>query len=97
MTAKKFLKGRIALALDVAGVSRSRPAVHSRPWMTRRDNPPTAACPRCGSAFTCGMTAGQAVCWCAKLPAILPPEPRLGRCFCPDCLRLLARSDHLPD
>lgn len=62
----------------------------------RRDNPPTAAaCPRCGIAFTCGMKAGQALCWCAELPPILPPEPLLGRCFCPDCLRLLAHSETL--
>ncbi|MBI5862182.1 MAG: cysteine-rich CWC family protein [Rhodocyclales bacterium] len=52
----------------------------------------TSCCPRCGVAFTCGMTAGHAVCWCARLPSIQPPEPLLGRCFCPDCLRLLADS-----
>ncbi|MDO8348183.1 MAG: cysteine-rich CWC family protein [Rugosibacter sp.] len=47
----------------------------------------TACCPRCGVAFTCGMTAGHTTCWCAGLPALPPPEPLLGRCFCPDCLQ----------
>lgn len=64
----------------------------------RRDNPPPpATCPRCGIAFSCGMASGQAVCWCAGRPAIRPPEPLLGRCFCPGCLHLLAASSHPPD
>lgn len=56
----------------------------------------TNRCPECGSAFVCGMEAGAAECWCAKLPPLLP-VPALGAkavdasgakvcCLCPVCL-----------
>jgi hypothetical protein len=54
-------------------------------------------CPECGSAFVCGMDAGLAECWCARLPPLLPvpaaaPAPletsdaKTG-CLCPICLQ----------
>lgn len=55
--------------------------------------PTNSACPRCGSAFRCGMTGGDAQCWCAGLPALpslaLPPAGTAASCYCPDCLRAL--------
>ncbi|MEK6243645.1 MAG: cysteine-rich CWC family protein [Pseudomonadota bacterium] len=43
-------------------------------------------CARCGTAFVCGMKAGQARCWCADLP---PLEPLPGRgCLCRACLEI---------
>lgn len=61
-------------------------------------------CPRCGTVFECGMTAGKEPCWCAALPS-LPPDAYLpnrddaaaSRCFCPYCLRaLLAANEAAP-
>lgn len=56
----------------------------------------TNLCPQCGSAFVCGMEAGEAECWCAKLPLLLP-VPALAAapvdadakvcCLCPGCLQ----------
>ena len=48
-------------------------------------------CPRCGTAFTCGMRAGAEVCWCAAFPpAFVVPAvetvPDTGACYCPACL-----------
>jgi hypothetical protein len=40
-------------------------------------------CPECGVVFTCG--APNTSCWCAKYPAVLPPDPT-ATCLCPDCL-----------
>ncbi|MBI5923123.1 MAG: cysteine-rich CWC family protein [Betaproteobacteria bacterium] len=48
-------------------------------------------CPRCGKAFTCGMNAGQASCWCAELPPLAIPESGSG-CYCPECLRQLVAA-----
>jgi len=45
----------------------------------------TDRCARCGAPFECGMQAGLAECWCAKLPAIGPLDAAAG-CYCPRCL-----------
>jgi hypothetical protein len=34
--------------------------------------PNTSVCPRCGAGLRCGMLAGDAECWCVKLPNIMP-------------------------
>lgn len=52
----------------------------------------TNVCPQCGARFRCGMEGGDAECWCASLPALMPlPEPAdaaaAASCLCPDCLR----------
>lgn len=51
--------------------------------------PATNACPRCGKPFTCGMAAGEAVCWCVAHPPLFA-VPTAGAadaaCYCPDCL-----------
>jgi ribosomal protein L34E len=51
----------------------------------------TNRCPACGAAFTCGMNAGLAECWCASLPPALDvpaiPAGDVGACYCPDCLK----------
>lgn len=50
-------------------------------------------CPQCGASFRCGMEAGDAECWCARLPALPLPEPAPGAeagaasCLCPDCMQ----------
>jgi hypothetical protein len=43
-------------------------------------------CPQCGTAFVCGMAAGEQKCWCADLPP-LPIDPSLSACLCPTCLK----------
>ena len=43
-------------------------------------------CPLCGARFRCGMTSGQAVCWCMELPVACGLPETEGRCICPDCL-----------
>ena len=44
-------------------------------------NETTNVCPRCGAAFTCGMRAGEAECWCAALPAAFAvPAEGAGEC-----------------
>ncbi|MDZ4255015.1 MAG: cysteine-rich CWC family protein [Sulfuritalea sp.] len=53
---------------------------------------PTSVCAQCGAQFRCGMEAGDAQCWCASLPPLLPlPAPVEGAapatCLCPACLR----------
>ena len=49
----------------------------------------TPACPRCGAGLRCGMLAGDAGCWCAQLPRVMPvPAAQKGAaCFCPACLK----------
>jgi uncharacterized protein (TIGR00290 family) len=42
-------------------------------------------CARCGAPFECGMRAGLAECWCAKLPPVAPHDAAAG-CYCPRCL-----------
>ncbi|NMG70057.1 hypothetical protein DNK49_01505 [Azoarcus communis] len=50
-------------------------------------------CPRCGASFSCGMRAGDKVCWCAAYPpAFAVPDAGAG-CFCPTCLaELIAQA-----
>jgi hypothetical protein len=43
-----------------------------------------SCCARCGAAFACGMKSGEAECWCASLPPLVP-EPGRG-CLCRACL-----------
>jgi hypothetical protein len=50
---------------------------------------PNIKCSQCGTAFTCGATAGEKTCWCASLPHVLP-VPKEGEargCLCPTCLQ----------
>lgn len=51
----------------------------------------TDACARCGAPFQCGMQAGLAECWCAKLPPVAPPDATAG-CYCPRCLAEVSRG-----
>ncbi|MBN9429431.1 MAG: cysteine-rich CWC family protein [Burkholderiales bacterium] len=51
-------------------------------------------CPRCGSAFACGMNTGN--CWCAQLPPLAQAAGAAAElvrlpasCLCPACLRAL--------
>lgn len=59
-------------------------------------------CPRCGTAFECGMADAAASgepCWCTRLPS-LPSNaywptgdaPANSQCFCPHCLQALATA-----
>ncbi|MDK9713060.1 MAG: cysteine-rich CWC family protein [Sulfuritalea sp.] len=53
---------------------------------------PTNVCPQCGAQFRCGMEGGDATCWCASLPPLLPVPPKsagivpAASCLCPACL-----------
>lgn len=55
----------------------------------------TSVCPRCGAGLRCGMVAGDAECWCVKLPHVMPvpsertpqPEGSALSCFCLACLK----------
>ncbi|PKO83448.1 MAG: hypothetical protein CVU17_08200 [Betaproteobacteria bacterium HGW-Betaproteobacteria-11] len=58
----------------------------------RGRSPASAACPRCGAAFHCGVVDSTTPCWCTALPPVAPPEPQRAGCFCPDCLRQLPGS-----
>jgi len=57
--------------------------------------PDTSVCPRCGAGLRCGMVAGDAECWCAQLPLVMPvpspagvlPDNSAASCFCPACLK----------
>lgn len=66
--------------------------------MTTTDlNAHTSVCPRCGAGLRCGNIAGDAQCWCAQLPnilpvpaaasAALPADASAASCFCPACLQ----------
>lgn len=46
-------------------------------------------CPRCGATFTCGMLAGEPVCWCAALPPLASVPQQGAGCYCPACLKAL--------
>ncbi|MDB5743374.1 MAG: hypothetical protein JWR68_1689 [Polaromonas sp.] len=51
----------------------------------------TSVCPGCGAGLRCGMAAGDAGCWCARLPPVmpvpaLPAEALAAACFCQACL-----------
>ncbi|MBC7444847.1 MAG: cysteine-rich CWC family protein [Polaromonas sp.] len=66
--------------------------------------PDTAVCPRCGADLRCGMAAGDAECWCARLPQVMPvpsapPRQALlqssaASCFCPACLKQITDERH---
>ncbi|MDD2989200.1 MAG: cysteine-rich CWC family protein [Zoogloea sp.] len=63
----------------------------------RKDEAGRNICPACGAAFTCGMEAGLAECWCASLPPVLAvPEAHAGQCYCPACLRQRIESALTP-
>lgn len=47
---------------------------------------PVNSCPRCGRLFTCGMAAGEDVCWCVAHPPIFAVPGADAACYCPDCL-----------
>ncbi|MBL8162196.1 MAG: cysteine-rich CWC family protein [Anaerolineae bacterium] len=50
-------------------------------------------CPRCGSAFTCGLQAKEATCWCSAYPHVITAgkASRKG-CYCPNCLGEIVKS-----
>ena len=53
---------------------------------------PTSVCAQCGAEFRCGMEGGDAECWCASLPPLLPVPPAesviaAASCLCPACLQ----------
>ncbi|WP_094777768.1 cysteine-rich CWC family protein [Paraburkholderia ribeironis] len=56
----------------------------------------SARCPRCGSAFDCGMRTQPCDCWCRAMPSL--PADRLDparACLCPECLAAeIARAAH---
>ncbi len=64
---------------------------------------PTQLCERCGAAMRCGLTAGDAACWCASLPVVdgarlrRPDGGAWGACLCPACLGALATGTNDPD
>ena len=63
--------------------------------MNSSEAAPGDVCPRCGTRFSCGMAAGQEVCWCVAHPPIFA-VPGAGAadaaCYCPACLaELVAR------
>lgn len=58
---------------------------------------PGNVCPRCGAVFSCGMRAGEDVCWCVAFPpafAVPAAEtvPDTGACYCPACLAELVAA-----
>lgn len=52
-----------------------------------------SVCPQCGATFRCGMEAGDAECWCARLPPLPLPVADPARpaaeasCLCPQCMQ----------
>jgi hypothetical protein len=58
----------------------------------------SSVCSGCGAAFRCGMTAGDAQCWCYSLPHIVPlptANAAAASCLCPACLQaLMDKSEH---
>ncbi|MEM9953412.1 MAG: cysteine-rich CWC family protein [Chloroflexota bacterium] len=57
--------------------------------MTAQQNA-NVVCPRCKSAFSCGITAGDETCWCFYYPRMKPvpvadTSTECG-CLCPNCL-----------
>jgi len=54
---------------------------------------PNQTCSQCGAEFTCGVTAGEATCWCFDMPNIIPldsigtDDDTQAGCLCPDCLQ----------
>lgn len=49
-------------------------------------------CLRCGAAFTCGMQAGEPVCWCAALPPLSTVPDEGAQCYCPACLKAMLEA-----
>lgn len=49
--------------------------------------PGSRKCPRCGTAFTCGVQAGQATCWCFDLPHVMKMDDAGEGCLCLNCLK----------
>ena len=45
----------------------------------------TKHCSVCQKEFVCGARQGEAKCWCASLPVVMPAEFDQD-CRCPDCL-----------
>jgi hypothetical protein len=52
------------------------------------------ACPGCGGPVACGMTNGEAKCWCTELPPALPVPANDGGvlCYCRSCLEKLSAA-----
>lgn len=59
----------------------------------------TSVCPRCKSAFSCGVALQN--CWCSEVE--LSEETRAAlrvsyeKCLCPDCLASLSAADKIQD
>ena len=51
----------------------------------------SSECSACGAAFECGNERGEAHCWCAELPRILPLDGD-APCLCPVCLKSRVRE-----
>ena len=47
---------------------------------------PASQCPRCGASFVCEYACGNASCWCAALPRVMPIDGEPGGCLCASCL-----------
>ena len=66
--------------------------------------PDTSVCPRCGAGLRCAMVAGEAECWCAQMPLVMPtpeasveptlPDGSAAACFCFECLRKIIDEHH---
>ena len=56
--------------------------------------PETDRCPRCDSAFGCGIATGN--CWCAGVTLSPERQAQLAAgydgCLCPSCLRELSQT-----
>lgn len=50
------------------------------------------ACPGCGEMVACGMSNGEAACWCTELPRVLPvpANDSAALCYCRSCLQKLS-------
>jgi hypothetical protein len=58
-----------------------------------RPNIRESRCVRCGAVFACAMITGEASCWCAAYPQVMPVPQENAGCCCPACLgELTARS-----
>lgn len=49
------------------------------------------SCKSCGAAFTCQAEGSSDACWCARWPALLPPDSDAD-CLCPSCLQARLRK-----
>jgi hypothetical protein len=57
------------------------------PFQGTRRQTMDSLCAKCGTAFSCGMIAGETHCWCADLPKLIPLDANADACFCPACLK----------